>query len=120
GQVGGATLTRYAGCPMVMRRRRGSDRAGSAMAVLLLRRGYAVQLKVPFRNSDHISRQNWNRCRYGIVAHAGLAAPLELNCIAARSICGAAGDGEGGEDIEPALVRKFAWFRDLTHHVKGP
>ena len=91
-----------------------------SFCVRLLRRDEAVQLKVPFRNSNYISRQDWNRCRYGVVAHAGLAAPLDLNCIAACSICGAARDGECGEDVEPALISIFAWFGNLTHHVKGP
>ena len=122
--LAGTTLTRAVPpSPLSDGEAKALTRAGSAVALLLLRllrRDEAVQLKVPFRNSNYISRQDWNRCRYGVVAHAGLAAPLDLNCIAACSICGAASDGECGEDVEPTLVRIFAGFRDLTHHVKGP
>src|SRR5215471_3725035 len=77
-------------------------------------------LKVPFRDSNYISRQDWNRRGNRIAAHAGLAAPLDLHCIAVCSICRAASDGHRGEYVEATPVRIFAWLLDLAHHVKGP
>src|SRR5262245_57952765 len=78
------------------------------------------KLKVPFRNANHISWQDRNRGRYRILAHGRLAAALNLDCILARSVCGTASDRECSEHVEPTLVRIFAWFRDLAHHVKRP
>jgi hypothetical protein len=70
--------------------------------------------KVPSRNFNHVSGEDWNRCRYGIFAHAGLAQPLDLNGITVCSICRATSEGYCGEHVEATLVGIFTRFRNLA------
>ena len=52
--------------------------------------------------------------------HAGLAKPLDLNCITAGPIGGTTCDGQCSKHVEAALVGKLARTFNLADDVIGP